>query len=112
MIPLAVNTATMGGIVFMFAACILTCLEITFYCLMAHNSWKHWNRYTRDPQHSFYWRCLQYLTLFYSLTSVMKSTTMKWVGHVARMEEITKAHEILVGTPEWRRPLGRHWYRW
>jgi hypothetical protein len=32
---------------------------------------------------------------------------MKWVGHVARIEERKNAYTILVGKPEGRRPLGR-----
>jgi hypothetical protein len=37
---------------------------------------------------------------------VMKSSRMGWAGHVARMGEM-KAHNILVGNPEGKRPLGR-----
>jgi hypothetical protein len=42
----------------------------------------------------------------------MKSRRMKWVGHVARMEEKRKAYRLLVGKPEGKRPLGRPKRRW
>jgi hypothetical protein len=37
---------------------------------------------------------------------------MRWVGHVARMGKVRNAYNILVGKPEWRRPLGRPRRRW
>jgi hypothetical protein len=37
---------------------------------------------------------------------------MRWVGHVARMEEGRGVYRILVGNPEGRRPLGRPRRRW
>jgi len=37
---------------------------------------------------------------------------MKWVGHVARMEESSGVYRVLVGKPEGKRPLGRHRRRW
>jgi hypothetical protein len=43
---------------------------------------------------------------------VIKSTRMRWVGHVARMGEGRVAYRILVGRPEGRRPLGRTRCRW
>ena len=38
---------------------------------------------------------------------VMKSRRMKWVGHVAHMEERRGAYRVLVGKPEEKGPLGR-----
>jgi hypothetical protein len=32
---------------------------------------------------------------------------MKWVRHVAHMGEMRNAYPILVGNPEWERPLKR-----
>jgi len=32
---------------------------------------------------------------------------MIWAGHVARMREMRNAYKILVGKPEWKRPIGR-----
>ena len=37
----------------------------------------------------------------------IKSRRMRWVGHVARMEEGRGVHKVLVGKPEGKRPLGR-----
>jgi hypothetical protein len=34
------------------------------------------------------------------------------VGHVAHMREMRNAYRILVGKPEWKRPLGRPRRRW
>ena len=38
---------------------------------------------------------------------VIKSRTMRWVGHVARMGERRGVYKVLVGKPEGKRPLGR-----
>jgi hypothetical protein len=35
------------------------------------------------------------------------SRRMRWVGHVARMGEVTRAYKILGGTPKGNRSLGR-----
>ena len=37
---------------------------------------------------------------------------MRWVGHVARIEERRVAYRILVGKPERKKPLGRPRRRW
>jgi len=37
---------------------------------------------------------------------------MRWVGHVARMGEMTGSDGVLVGKPEGMRPLGRPRRRW
>jgi hypothetical protein len=37
---------------------------------------------------------------------------MRWMGHVARMEEKRNEYRILVGKPEGKRPLGRPRCRW
>jgi hypothetical protein len=37
----------------------------------------------------------------------IKSRTMRWSGHVARMEMKRNAYRILVEKPEGKRPLGR-----
>ena len=36
---------------------------------------------------------------------------MRWVGHVARMEERRGVHKVLMGKPEGKRPLGRPRHR-
>jgi hypothetical protein len=47
-----------------------------------------------------------------SIIGVIKARRMRWAGHVARMEEVRGAYNILVGTPIGRRPLGRPRCRW
>jgi hypothetical protein len=47
-----------------------------------------------------------------SIFRVIKARRMRWAGHVARMGEMRGAYNILVGSPEWRRPLGRSRRRW
>jgi hypothetical protein len=47
-----------------------------------------------------------------SIVRVIKARRMRWAGHVARMGEVRGAHNILVGRPEGRRPLGRPRRRW
>jgi hypothetical protein len=42
----------------------------------------------------------------------IKSRRMRWVGHVARMEEGRKVYKVLVGKTEGKRPLGRPRRRW
>jgi hypothetical protein len=42
----------------------------------------------------------------------VKSSRMRWAGHVARMGEERKMYKILVGKPEGKRPLGRRRRRW
>jgi len=58
------------------------------------------------------WRKLHHeeLTDLYSLPNiiqVIKLRRMRWVGHVARMEEGRGVYRVLVGKPEEKRPLGR-----
>jgi hypothetical protein len=43
---------------------------------------------------------------------VIKSRTMRWAGHVARMGAKRNAYRILVGRPEEKRPLRRPRRRW
>ena len=38
---------------------------------------------------------------------VIKCRRLRWVGHVARMEEDRSAFKMLTGTPRGKRPLGR-----
>ena len=63
------------------------------------------------------WRKLhnEELNDLYSLPNivrVVKSTRMRWAGHVARMGEDRRVHRVLVGKPEGKRPLGRPRRRW
>jgi hypothetical protein len=41
-----------------------------------------------------------------SVIRMIKSKSMGWAGHVARMGEKRNAYRILVGKPERKRPLG------
>jgi hypothetical protein len=43
---------------------------------------------------------------------VIKSRSMKWVGHVAHVGEMSNAYNTLVGKSERKRPLGRRRHRW
>ena len=43
---------------------------------------------------------------------MIKSTGMRWAGHVARMEEGRGVHKVLLRKPEGKRPLGRPRRRW
>ena len=47
-----------------------------------------------------------------SIVLMTKSRRMRLVGHVARMGERRGVHRIMVGKPEWKRPLGRLRRRW
>ena len=42
-----------------------------------------------------------------NIVRVIKSRIMRWVGHVALMDEERGVYRVLVGKPEGRRPLGR-----
>jgi hypothetical protein len=42
----------------------------------------------------------------------VKSSLMRWAGHVARMGEERKVYKVLVGKPEGKRPLGRPRHTW
>jgi hypothetical protein len=42
----------------------------------------------------------------------MKSSRMRWAGHVARMAEERKVYRVLMGKPEGKRPLERPRRRW
>ena len=47
-----------------------------------------------------------------SIVRVIKSRILRWVGHVARMEEARSAFKILTGKPTGKRALGRPRRRW
>ena len=47
-----------------------------------------------------------------NIVRVIKSTIMRWAGHVARMGEEKGVYRVLVGEPEGKRPLGRPRRRW
>jgi hypothetical protein len=41
-----------------------------------------------------------------NIIRMIKSRTMRWVGHVAYMGETRNVYSILVGKPEGKRPFG------
>jgi hypothetical protein len=47
-----------------------------------------------------------------SIIRIIKSRKMRWVGHVARVEEKRNAYRLLVEKPEGKRPLRRPRCRW
>jgi len=47
-----------------------------------------------------------------NIVQVIKSTRMRWVGHVAHMGEGRAVYRVLVGKPGGKRPLGRPRCRW
>ena len=47
-----------------------------------------------------------------NIVRVIKSRSMRWAGHVARMGEESGVYMVLLGKPEGKRPLGRPRRRW
>jgi hypothetical protein len=47
-----------------------------------------------------------------NIVTVIKSRSLRWAGHVARMEEGRSAFKILIGNPTRKRPLGMPRRRW
>ena len=47
-----------------------------------------------------------------NILRVIKSSTMRWAVHVARMGEERGVYRVLLGKPEGKRPLGRPRRRW
>jgi len=43
---------------------------------------------------------------------VIKSRSMRWAGHVARMGKRRGVYRVLVGKPEGKRPLGKPGHTW
>jgi hypothetical protein len=63
------------------------------------------------------WRKLhdEELRILYSSPNIIrqiKSRRMRWVGHVACMGEERNVHNVLMGKPEGKRPLGRPRRKW
>ena len=58
-----------------------------------------WRRLHNEGLHS--------LHLSSNIVTVIKSRRLRWIVHVARMEEGRNAFKILTGKPTRKRPLGR-----
>jgi hypothetical protein len=63
-----------------------------------------WRKLHNEELHGFYSSP--------SIIRVIKARRMCWAVYVARMAVVMGAYTILVGRPEWRRPLGRPRHRW
>ena len=63
-----------------------------------------WRRLHKEGLHSLYRSS--------NIVRVIKSTRLKWAGHVARKEEDRSAFKISTGKPTGKRPLGRPRRRW
>jgi hypothetical protein len=63
-----------------------------------------WRKLHNDELHSLY--CSP------NIVRAIKSRRMRWVGHVARMEEGRGVYRASVGMPEGKRPLERPRRRW
>jgi hypothetical protein len=47
-----------------------------------------------------------------SIVTIIKSRSIRWAEHVARMGEKKNVYRLLVGKPEGKRPIGRPRRRW
>jgi hypothetical protein len=63
-----------------------------------------WRKLYNDELHSLYYSP--------NIVRVIKSRRMRCAGHVTRMGEGRGVNRVLVGRPEWKRPLGRPRHRW
>jgi hypothetical protein len=55
---------------------------------------------------------LHNLNLSSNIIRMIKSSRMRYVGHVACMEENRNAYKVVVGKPEGKRPLGIPRHGW
>jgi hypothetical protein len=58
-----------------------------------------WRKLHNDELHSLYSSL--------NIVRVIKLRRMRWTGHGACMGEGRGVYRVLVGRPEWKRPLGR-----
>jgi hypothetical protein len=63
-----------------------------------------WRKLHNDELHSLYSSP--------NIVRVIKSQRMRWAVHMARMGEDSWVYWVLVGRPEWKRPLRRPRRRW
>jgi hypothetical protein len=55
-----------------------------------------WSRLHNEEFHNLY--------ASQNIIRVIRSRSMRWTGHIARMNKIRNVYNILVGKPEGRRP--------
>jgi cytochrome c2 len=60
---------------------------------------REWRKWHNEKLHKFY--------ASPNIISQIKSSRMRWAGHVARMGEERIVCKVLVGKPEGKSPLGR-----
>ena len=65
---------------------------------------EEWRKLHNEELHSFYRSP--------TIVRTIKSTRLRWGGHVARVEENRSAFKILTGIPTEKIPLGRTRRRW
>ena len=66
--------------------------------------WNRWRKLHNEELHSLYRSP--------NIVRVIKSSRLRWAGHLTRMEEGRSAFKILTGKPTGKRPLGRPRRRW
>ena len=71
---------------------------------MADEVTGEWRRFHKEELNDLY--CSP------NIVRVIKSRTIRWAGHVARMGKDSGVYRVLVGKPEGKRPLGRPKRRW
>ena len=69
---------------------------VTVCCLYEGRSHTDWRRHLNELHDRHFWRNIQ----------VVKSKTMRWAGHVARMGERRGSFRDLVGKTDWKRQHG------
>ena len=69
---------------------------------------------TKLQENGKYYIMLSYMHCIFSpnIISNLKSTRLRWAGHVASMEQSRNAHRIVAGEHNAKRPLGRPRRRW
>jgi hypothetical protein len=63
-----------------------------------------WRKLHNDELHNLYSSL--------NIVRVIKARRLRWVGHVAHMEEGRIVYRVLVWKPKGKRPLGRCRHRW
>ena len=101
------------------SVCRFVCKKIGFCVGQISKQIHFWStiNLTRRDEVTGEWRKLhneELNDLYYSpnIVLVIKWRRMRWAGHAARMGERRVVYRVLVGKPEWKRPLRRPRRRW